>query len=149
MGNFIPDDEAGRVANLCEYDILDTAPEPAYDEITQLAAQLCDVPIAFVLLVDEARYWMKSRVGCPESLAEAPRECSVCNTTILQSEPVVVSDLRKDERFRELPYVVGEFVLADNASHHGTGVNTDAKLPSREVLALPVALVLARQGLNL
>jgi class 3 adenylate cyclase len=61
-----------------------------------------------VLLVDEARYWLKSRVGGPEILAEAPRECSVCNTTILQSEPVVVSDLQKDERFHELPYVIGE-----------------------------------------
>lgn len=108
MATFIPDDEAGRVANLYEYDILDTVPEPAYDEITQLAAQLCDVPIAFVLLVDEARYWLKSRVGGPEILAEAPRECSVCNTTILQSEPMVVSDLQKDERFHELPYVIGE-----------------------------------------
>ncbi len=93
MATFIPDDEARRVANLYEYDILDTAPEPAYDEITQLAAQLCDVPTAFVLLTDEARYWMKSSVGVTKRLTEAPRECSVCNTTILQSEPMVVSDL--------------------------------------------------------
>ena len=108
MAIFIPDDEAGRVRNLYEYNILDTAPEPAYDEIAQLAAQLCHVPTAFVLLMDEARYWMKSGVSMTRRLTEAPRECSVCNTTILRSDPLVVPDLKKDKRFREPPYVTDE-----------------------------------------
>jgi GAF domain-containing protein len=95
----IPDDEAERLAALSEYHILDTSAEQAYDDITALAAYLCDVPIAMISLVDESRQWFKSRVGLNQR--ETPRDVAFCAHAILQSDPLIVRDALKDARFAD------------------------------------------------
>src|ERR1041385_7242958 len=102
----MPEQEAKRLAALRRYDILDTLPEIAFDELTRLAAQICEMPIALITLVDERRQWFKSKVGL--DLTETPRDDSFCSHTILQSEPFVVEDATKDERFADCPLVTGE-----------------------------------------
>ncbi len=57
----LPHTEAARVAALHEYRILDTLPEPAYDDLTRLASEICRTPIALVTLIDSDRQWFKSR----------------------------------------------------------------------------------------
>jgi GAF domain-containing protein len=95
----LPENEAQRLAALKEYHILDTAPEQIYDDITALAAHLCDVPIAMVSLVDESRQWFKSKLGL--SPRETPRDVAFCAHAILQSEPLIVRDAMKDSRFAD------------------------------------------------
>jgi GAF domain-containing protein len=95
----LPENEAQRLAALKEYHILDTAPEQIYDDITALAAHLCDVPIAMVSLVDESRQWFKSKLGL--NLRETPRDAAFCAHAILQSEPLIVQDAMKDVRFAD------------------------------------------------
>jgi hypothetical protein len=51
----LPDYEAARVKALCQLNILDTAPEAAFDDLTRLAAYICQTPIALVSLVDRDR----------------------------------------------------------------------------------------------
>jgi len=69
MSVAIPANESGRLKVLRRYRILDTAPEVAYDEITELAAQIYGCPVAVIGFVDEAQDWKKSSTVCrPTSL---------------------------------------------------------------------------------
>src|SRR5688500_9509388 len=105
MGPLFVNDTA-RVAALRRYNILDTAPEPAYEEITKLASYVCDCPVATIGFVDDRRHWAKSRCGLPRG--ERPREFSICSTTVCQADLLLVPDLVADERFADNPIVAGE-----------------------------------------
>lgn len=100
--------EADRLAALGLYEALDTAPEFAYDALTELAAQVCGCPVGLISLVDERRQWFKSKYGLPADFVECPREMTVCNATICANDLLYVPALLEDERFRDLPIVAGE-----------------------------------------
>src|SRR5262249_28841234 len=84
----LPENEAERLAALRGLGILDTPPELEYDELSALAAYICQTPIALISLVDEDRQWFKSRVGW--TAGETPREVAFCAHTILQPDLLVV-----------------------------------------------------------
>jgi PAS domain S-box-containing protein len=99
----LPANEPDRLTALRALDVLDTPPEQAYDDLSALAAYVCQTPVALISLVDENRQWFKSRVGWTTS--ESPREVAFCAHTILQSDLLVVPDARADERFANNPLV--------------------------------------------
>lgn len=107
MSFAIPANESGRLEALRRYEILNTAPEVAYDEITELAAQICGCPVAVIGFVDEAQDWKKSKYGLPANFTGLPREISICSTTICSGNLLHVGDLTKDERFRDNATVTG------------------------------------------
>ncbi len=86
-----------RLTTLHAYGILDTPPDPALDELTQLAADLFHTPAAMISLVDRDRQWFKSRVGI--AVSETPRARSLCDTAIGADTVLVVPDARADPRF--------------------------------------------------
>lgn len=96
-------EESARLKALKDYNILDTPAEQAYDDITALAAFICDVPIALISLVDADRQWFKSKVGLAAS--ETTREVSFCAHAILEQGVMVIPDTRLDQRFFDNPLV--------------------------------------------
>jgi PAS domain S-box-containing protein len=91
--------EAQRLEALESYGILDTPPEPAFDDIARLAALTCDAPIALVSLVGKERQWFKSELGM--GMAETPRSMSICSSALQEKEMLVVPDLARDPRFAD------------------------------------------------
>lgn len=100
--------EALRLETLRAYDVLDTAPEAAFDRLAELAADLFDAPIALVSLVEEDRQWFKARVGLEAT--ETPRDVSFCAHTLGGGDwaTLVVEDARLDPRFSANALVTGE-----------------------------------------
>lgn len=101
----LPANEPERQRALEQYRVLDTPPEPIFDEITNLAAAICQTPIALISLIDRERQWFKSKVGI--EICETPRSIAFCAHVILQSELVIVPDARLDPRFADNPVVTG------------------------------------------
>ncbi len=102
----LPDDESDRLMALRACEILDTPPEEAFDQLTRLAAELCDAPVALVSLVDSERQWFKSRVGL--DAAETPRDLAFCAHAILSESPLVIEDAASDPRTSDNALVLGD-----------------------------------------
>lgn len=102
----IPANERERLNALCRYNILDTPAEKCFDRLTELAANICDTPIAMITFVDESRDWFKSRTGITRT--EAERKISFCAHTILCNDLFIVPDTYKDKNFFDNPLVTDE-----------------------------------------
>jgi GAF domain-containing protein len=99
----VPPNEQKRLKVLWQYEILDTVPEEVFDDLTDLAARICNVPMAKISLVDEDRQWFKSRIGIRHS--ETARNIAFCAHAILQKELFIVPDAARDARFAHSPLV--------------------------------------------
>ena len=101
----VPTDEDLRLETLLSYDVLDSAPEVSFDEITELAAEILQCPVSFIEFMDADRQWFKSKYGLPDDYIETPRDIAICNTVICQGDLLYVPDLTDDERFKNSPLV--------------------------------------------
>ena len=102
----IPQNETKRLTVLWQYEVLDTVPEEVFDDLTELAARICEAPIALISLVDENRQWFKSKVGV--TVSETSRDVSFCAYAIAQSDLFIVPDATQDKRFASNPLVTSE-----------------------------------------
>jgi diguanylate cyclase (GGDEF)-like protein/PAS domain S-box-containing protein len=94
-----------RAETLERYQIMDTAPEPQFDDIVALAAGICGTPMAIISLLDEKRQWLKSRLGL--DLKEIPIDIGFCRYTIQQNDLFIVQDALADSEFAANPLVTG------------------------------------------
>ena len=103
----LPDNETRRLGVLRQYDILDTPPEQAFDDLTRLASLICQTPIALITFVDAERQWFKSKMGL-EATGTA-REIAFCSHTILNLQDITeVPDACADPRFADNPLVTAD-----------------------------------------
>ena len=100
-------DEPGRLKALERYGILDTPADHILDGLTQVAADLCETPIALISLIDPDRQWFKSCIGLPVN--ETSRDVAFCSHAIQNPDVLMeVEDATKDSRFHDNPLVTGD-----------------------------------------
>lgn len=97
----LPKNEEQRLAKLREFQILDTKEESSFDDITQIASQICETKISLVSLVDSDRQWFKAKTGLDAS--ETPRDISWCGHAILGDDIFEIPDSLDDIRFKDNP----------------------------------------------
>ena len=98
--------EAARIAELRRYGILDTEREREFDELVELASEICEVPVSVVNFIDEGRQWFKAEVGL--GVRSTPLDTSLCGHVILQGDFVEIPDTLDDSRMADNPLCTGE-----------------------------------------
>ena len=100
------DSESDRLLALESYEIVGSPREAVFDDLAELAAQICQCPVGVVNFITKEYRWIKASYGLPAGLTtEAPRGHTTCAWTISQSDVLVVSDAASDARFCNLPNV--------------------------------------------
>ncbi len=98
--------EIERLEELRRYDILDTEREKDFDELVEIASDICEVPVSVVNFIDEGRQWFKAEIGL--GVRSTPIETSLCGHVILQGDFVEISDTLLDERMADNPLCIAE-----------------------------------------
>jgi GAF domain-containing protein len=113
-----PDDELGRPARLHALErtnLLDTPPEEPFDRLARLTAQLLDVPVVLMSIVDRRRQFFKAQVGLAEPLRTArqtPITHSFCQWVVTAQEAMVVEDARRDLLLSSNPATIEMGIVA-------------------------------------
>lgn len=119
-----------RLAALRRYQSVYSPPEEAFDRLTRLAADLFDVPNAYINFIGHHRQWTKSYVG-EKHPPEVGFDLSFCVHNVKSDGPMVVEDAHTDERFANNPLVTGELSVTDteDAGKDTEGIRFYAGVP--------------------
>jgi PAS domain S-box-containing protein len=91
--------ELDRINAVNRFKQLNAAITTDLNEIVNLAAQLCNTPVALITLLDEDTQWFKASKGVDLDCTD--RRLAFCNHTILQDGLMIVPDTSIDERFTD------------------------------------------------
>ncbi|MEL6875831.1 MAG: GAF domain-containing protein, partial [Pseudomonadota bacterium] len=98
--------ENHRLETLAQYDVMDSAPEIAFDRLARLAADIFACPVASISLIDEKRQWFKSAVGLSQS--QTDRDVAICGHVLDSQELLVIEDTLRESRFENNPFVTDD-----------------------------------------
>ncbi|AEI61975.1 GAF domain-containing sensor histidine kinase [Corallococcus macrosporus] len=90
--------DPNRLQAIRDTGLMDTPQEEAFDRLARLAAQLLDVPLTIMSLVDADRQFFKADFGLPSPFRETrqlPIDASLCRYT-LEGEPIISSNAPAD-----------------------------------------------------
>ena len=103
-----PENDAARLSALRALQAADAVTEATFDDLTTLAAHICEAPLAFISLVEENRQLFRTQAG---ELGSTAREIAFCAHAIMQPDLFVIPDARADARFADNPMVTGDFCI--------------------------------------
>ena len=102
--------EMQRLKALYATGLLDSGSEERFDRIVRLAANILEVKLAFVSLIDSDTQHFKARHGT--DLNQTNRNIAFCDYTIRNPhDMMIVPDAREDARFAANPLVTGDMGL--------------------------------------
>ena len=105
----IPGNETRRLEAVRKTGVMDVANEELFLIYTELAKEISNMPVSYTGLIDEERQYMLCHIGLPEDGSEsAPRETTFCQFALNSTDPIIVEDCSKDERFKNHPVVTGD-----------------------------------------
>ena len=96
-----PTNDSERVEELHNLSVLDSLPDPRYEDITRLVTTIFNVPIAAITLVDQDRLYFKSLQGLQYTNRQMDRnDACFCSWAVAQkdSEMLVVENAAEDAR---------------------------------------------------
>jgi len=139
-----------RLRTLHQFQIVNTTPELIFDNYTAWAAQLFNVPIALVSLVDADYVWFKSRTGGPD-VPGLLRDESMCAAAILTGEQVITSDYKPESctlikpdvaQAIGLNFYAGAALIADDGARLGmlAVIGKEYRVPTPEEIDVLVRL---------
>lgn len=126
--NSVPENDAERVRILQRYKILNTPSEKAFDSIVALTANIFQVPIALISIIDVNKVFLKANIGMGK-VKSTPRKNSLCSFAILSPEITVFEDALKEPCLLANPVITGKLGLkfyagAPIISHDGFTIGT-------------------------
>ena len=152
----LPENEKERLEELRSYQILDSEPEQDFDDIVELASQLCDSPIALITLIDESRQWLKAKIGI--DISETTRGMAFCAHAIHDNDIMIIRNATQDDRFHDNPLVTGDPhirfyagmpLITSKGFKLGTLCVIDQKPKDLSELQLKALRILGKQVVNL
>ena len=94
-----PEEEERRLEALYSYDILGEGLEHELDNLVTLAAQIANVPMAYISFVDRDEVILKSTVGLQADLKKLPRRITICQYTMLYPDIFIVPNVAEEPNF--------------------------------------------------
>jgi PAS domain S-box-containing protein len=85
------------MASRPEFELFDRYPDPALDELTELAAVLLDADYAYIGWMDFNRLWFKSQFGF--KAPDQPGSSTACRWILENGKPLLIPDAGQDSRF--------------------------------------------------
>ena len=105
----VPTNETRRLEAVRKTGVMDVANEELFLIYTELAKEISNMPVSYTGLIDEERQYMLCHVGLPKDRPDsAPRERTFCQFALNSTDPIIVEDCSKDERFKNHPVVTGD-----------------------------------------
>ncbi len=160
-----PKNESERLASLNDLRMLDSACESAFDEIAEIASQICETPMALISLFDNDCQWVKARIGFDAS--QTQRDVAFCAPAFTTPNEIMeVSNARQDPRFfanslvtsdPSICFYAGAPIVAEDGKALGTlcvidrqaRILTNAQRASLKMLARQVVAQVERQRNNI
>ncbi len=130
----VPENEAARLAALARYGLDGGGPEERFSRIARLAARILGTPIGLVTVMNADYQSFLGTFGT--DLAGTERSRALCNFTVLNDAPNLVTDLRADPRYAENPLVTGTLGLR---AYAGVPVRSPDGLPVGALCVIDVA----------
>lgn len=147
--------EAGRIEQVNKYLQLDFTKNSKFQDLVDLAAKLCDTPVAILTLLGEENNYLKVRSGVEFEVM--PRSTSFCQYAIQQEDVLIIPDATKDPRFDDNPLVqlnpkvrfyAGAPLILSNGAKLGSLCLFDLKPNNLSELQRDVLSLLSKQAIS-